>query len=152
MANKGQEIHRSTKADIRQRRQMVRGFLQKSVRSPTAISSQLGDKWPVYIIENDIRYIMKSAWEWVDEQAMFGFVSDVKLAIEELQNIELTLQDIIQDKNNLSWIRINAIRTKVTCINSRLDLQGRGPMMMRLKKASSIISKQHRVEMKADAK
>jgi len=144
MGNKGQKITRQSKAKIEQRRNQVRSLLQKSMRSPTAIASQLKDAWPVHVIKNDIKFIMKGAWEWVDEQAMVGFVSDVKLAVEELQNIEMSLHEIIQDKDAKPSTKLRAIQTKINCVEARLNLQGKGPILMRLKKAATIIDQQRR--------
>jgi len=137
-------LHRDTKKNMNERRLLVQGYLQKSVRSPTAIASQLSNKWPVHVIARDIRYIMKGAWEWVDEQAMYGFVSDVKLAVEELQNLELQVNEIIQDKDEKAFTKLRAIQIKIDCINSRLNLEAKGPVLMRLKKAKSIIEEQRR--------
>jgi len=137
----GRSIKRGTKKAIEERRNKVRGFLQKSVRSPTAIASQLNNEWEPWIIKNDIKVILKSAWVWVDEQAMMGFVGDVKLAVEELQNIEVHLQDIIQTKKTADSTKLRALQTKINCIEARLNLQGKGPILMRLKSAKALIAK-----------
>src|SRR6185437_10974208 len=81
---------------VAERRDKVLQYIRSSVYSPKLIAKEL--KEDPETIRQDIRWLQGNANEWLNGLAKGGFIFDVQIACEQLEQLKTELIAMKQDK------------------------------------------------------
>jgi len=125
---------------VAERRDKVLQYIRSSVYSPKLIAKEL--QADPETIRNDIRWLQANANEWLNRLAKGGFIFDVQIACEQLEQLETELVAMKQDKElmaRMPSLKIKIISELKSSYAMRIEMKRKGPLLMKLRQVQKLI-------------
>ena len=125
---------------VAERRDKVLQYIRSSVYSPKLIAKEL--KEDPETIRQDIRWLQDKANDWLNGMAKGGFIFDVQIACEQLEQLETELVAMKQDKDLMTkhpGLKLKIIGMLQQGYGLRIEMKRKGPLLMKLRQVQKLI-------------